>query len=81
MVAQVIKTVGAHEMLDYGAGKGRLGVALEQHLDQELKIYHTIRRFPRGRRRPRHATLLRVSTCSSISSRIYLKMCWTIWSG
>ena len=39
MVAQVIKTVGAHEMLDYGAGKGRLGVALKQHLDQALKIY------------------------------------------
>ena len=39
MVAQVIKTVGAREMLDYGAGKGRLGVALKQHLNQELKIY------------------------------------------
>ena len=39
MVAQVIKTVGAHEMLDYGAGKGRLGVALKQHLNQELKIF------------------------------------------
>ena len=40
MVAQVIKAVGAHEVLDYGAGKGRLGVALRQHLQQELKIHH-----------------------------------------
>ena len=40
MVAQVIKAVGAQEMLDYGAGKGRLGVALKQHLKQEVKIYH-----------------------------------------
>ena len=40
MVAQVIKAVGAHEILDYGAGKGRLGVALRQHLQQELKIHH-----------------------------------------
>jgi hypothetical protein len=40
MVAQVIKAVGAHEILDYGAGKGRLGVALRQYLQQELKIHH-----------------------------------------
>ena len=40
IVAQVIKAVGAQEILDYGAGKGRLGVALKQHLKQELKIHH-----------------------------------------
>src|SRR5271157_1863828 len=36
MVAQVIETVGAAEMLDYGAGKGRLGDALKQHIQREL---------------------------------------------
>ena len=40
MVARVIKTVGAQELLDYGAGKGRLGVALKEHLNQELNIRH-----------------------------------------
>jgi len=40
MVAQVIKTVGAREVLDYGAGKGRLGMALKQHIKQDLKIHH-----------------------------------------
>jgi hypothetical protein len=39
MVAQVIRTVDAHEMLDYGAGKGRLGVALQQYIKQDLKIH------------------------------------------
>jgi len=40
LVAQVIETVGAQELLDYGAGKGRLGVALKQHIQRELKIHH-----------------------------------------
>ena len=40
LVAQVIEAVGAQEMLDYGAGKGRLGLALKQHVQRELKIHY-----------------------------------------
>src|SRR5687768_3599085 len=40
LVANVIKTVGATALLDYGAGKGRLGATLETMLDQPLTIHH-----------------------------------------
>jgi hypothetical protein len=40
LVAQVIEAVNAQEMLDYGAGKGRLGLALKQHVQRELKIHY-----------------------------------------
>jgi hypothetical protein len=40
LVANVIKTVGATELLDYGAGKGRLAMALDEMLEQPLKIHH-----------------------------------------
>jgi len=40
MVAQVIEAVGAGELLDYGAGKGRLGITLRQHIGRPLTIHH-----------------------------------------
>lgn len=40
LVAQVIEAFGVTEMLDYGAGKGRLGVALREHLPRPLTIHH-----------------------------------------
>lgn len=40
LVAQVIEAFGVTEMLDYGAGKGRLGVALREHLPRQLTIHH-----------------------------------------
>ena len=40
LVAQVIEGVGAREVLDYGAGKGRLGIALKQHLKDPLSVRH-----------------------------------------
>ena len=40
LVAQVMDTVGATELLDYGAGKGRLGKTLQQHTQQRLTIHH-----------------------------------------
>ena len=40
LVAQVIAAVGAEELLDYGAGKGRLGIALKQHMQRPLRIHH-----------------------------------------
>lgn len=39
LVAQVIESVDARELLDYGAGKGRLGPSLEEHLKRNVKIY------------------------------------------
>lgn len=40
LVAEVLKMVGATELLDYGAGKGRLGLTLRQHIQRPLKIHH-----------------------------------------
>jgi hypothetical protein len=40
LVAQVIETVDAQEVLDYGAGKGRLGIALKQYIQRPLTIHH-----------------------------------------
>jgi len=40
MVAQVLGVVGAKELLDYGAGKGRLATALKQHIKHPLVIHH-----------------------------------------
>jgi hypothetical protein len=40
LVAQVIEAIGAEELLDYGAGKGRLGQTLKQHLKRPLSICH-----------------------------------------
>ena len=40
LVAEVMEQVGATELLDYGAGKGRLGVALREHFQKPLTIHH-----------------------------------------
>ena len=40
IVAQVMKTTGFTELLDYGAGKGRLGQALDELFDEPLTIHH-----------------------------------------
>ena len=40
LVAQVIEAAGAHELLDYGAGKGRLGIALKDYIQRPLTIHH-----------------------------------------
>lgn len=40
IVAHVVEAVGAKALLDYGAGKGRLGLALKQHMRRPLTIYH-----------------------------------------
>jgi hypothetical protein len=40
LVAQVMDAVGARELLDYGAGKGRLGQTLREHAQQPLTIHH-----------------------------------------
>lgn len=40
LVADVVRQLGATELLDYGAGKGRLGQTLREQLKAALKIHH-----------------------------------------
>ena len=40
IVAQAMTAVGATELLDYGAGKGRLGMTLRNLMQQPLTIHH-----------------------------------------
>ena len=40
IVAQVVEATGIDELLDYGAGKGRLGPALEDMCEKPLTIHH-----------------------------------------
>jgi hypothetical protein len=40
LVAEVMKAAGTSELLDYGAGKGRLGMTLEGIFKQKLTIHH-----------------------------------------
>jgi len=40
LVADVIGQLRATELLDYGAGKGRLGQTLREHIKTPLKIHH-----------------------------------------
>ncbi|MCX7135202.1 MAG: hypothetical protein NTW47_00700 [Proteobacteria bacterium] len=40
MVAQIMEIAGASELLDYGAGKGRLGETLKQHIQRPLVVHH-----------------------------------------
>ena len=40
LVADVMRQLGATELLDYGAGKGRLGQTLREHIQTPLKIHH-----------------------------------------
>lgn len=40
LVAEIMQQVGAREVLDYGAGKGRLGQTLRQHIQGPLTVHH-----------------------------------------
>jgi hypothetical protein len=40
LVAQVLEGVGARELLDYGAGKGRLGITLKEKIKHPLSVRH-----------------------------------------
>jgi hypothetical protein len=40
LVAEILQQVGARELLDYGAGKGRLGQTLRQQIQGPLTIHH-----------------------------------------
>ena len=58
LVAEVIEGVGATEMLDYGAGKGRLGITLQQHLKRPLSIRHYDPAIPAWSARPESSTFV-----------------------
>jgi hypothetical protein len=40
MVAEVMQQLGTRELLDYGAGKGRLGMTLNQMFEEPFLIHH-----------------------------------------
>ena len=40
LVADVMQKAGTRELLDYGAGKGRLGATLEDMFDEAFTIHH-----------------------------------------
>jgi hypothetical protein len=40
MVAEIMEAVGTRELLDYGAGKGRLGTTLNSMFDEKFVIHH-----------------------------------------
>ena len=40
LVARTMESIGAEELLDYGAGKGRLGIALTEQLKRPLEVHH-----------------------------------------
>lgn len=40
LVAELLELTGSSELLDYGAGKGRLGETLRQHVKRPLVIHH-----------------------------------------
>jgi hypothetical protein len=40
IVADIMQQVGATELLDYGAGKGRLGQSLREHMRGPLTVHH-----------------------------------------
>jgi hypothetical protein len=40
MVAEVMQALGTRELLDYGAGKGRLGLTLDNMFEEPFTIHH-----------------------------------------
>jgi hypothetical protein len=40
LVAQVVEVLGVKDLLDYGAGKGRLGIELQKYVRRPLNICH-----------------------------------------
>jgi len=51
-VAQVVDAYGARELLDYGAGKGRLGMTLAQHMQRPPTLFHYDPAVPQWAGRP-----------------------------
>ena len=58
MVAQVMEAAGITEILDYGAGKGRLGLALEGMYENPLVIHHYDPAIPQWSQPPQPCDLV-----------------------
>ena len=67
LVANVMKTSGITELLDYGAGKGRLAFALEEILDVPLTVHHYEPAIPEWSRPPEPC---RFVTCIDVLEHI-----------
>jgi hypothetical protein len=52
LVADVMQKIGTKELLDYGAGKGRLGATLEDMFDEPFTIHHYDPAIPQWSRPP-----------------------------
>ena len=52
LVADIIKATGATELLDYGAGKGRLGQELRAKFNLQLQVHHYDPAIPEWSARP-----------------------------
>jgi hypothetical protein len=52
LVGEVLQFVDTDELLDYGAGKGRLGANLPQYLSRDLKIHHYDPAIPQWSKAP-----------------------------
>ena len=58
LVAQVMETMGVTELLDYGAGKGRLGATLEDMFKRPLTIHHYDPAIPQWSKPPAPCNLV-----------------------
>lgn len=52
LVAEVLQAIDGNELLDYGAGKGRLGENLPRYISRELKIHQYDPAIPRWSKSP-----------------------------
>lgn len=58
LVAQVMEASGVDEILDYGAGKGRLGKTLQEMYENPLTIHHYDPAIPEWSQPPRPCRLV-----------------------
>jgi hypothetical protein len=52
LVAELLEVTGSTELLDYGAGKGRLGLSLREHVKRPLTIHYYEPAMPQWSARP-----------------------------
>lgn len=52
LVAEILEATGSTELLDYGAGKGRLGLSLREHVQRPLTVHHYEPAMPQWSARP-----------------------------
>ena len=67
LVAQVLKQVKTTELLDYGAGKGRLAFALEDILDEPITVHHYEPAIPEWSEQPQPCNFV---TCIDVLEHI-----------